>query len=59
MTMKKRPVDIDGPVEQCERGCGDKVAKTVRRDDGATRVSTIRDGQVMPGPHGGTCKGTR
>lgn len=56
--MKSRKVNIAGQVEKCDRGCGEKIAKTVREDDGATRVSTIRDGHVMPGPHGGTCMGT-
>lgn len=47
-----RQVDIITKPEKCERGCGHDVAITRRRDDGAERLSTIHNGQVvLPGPH--------
>ncbi len=49
--FKSRPVDIVTTPEKCEGGCGKTVAVTKRRDDGATRLSTIQDGRVLPGPH--------
>jgi hypothetical protein len=48
-----RRVDIVTEPEKCERGCGQDVAMTRRHDDGATRLSTIHDGRVLPGPHDG------
>lgn len=50
--MAKRPVDLITPAERCERGCGKTVAVTRRRDDAATRLSTIDgSGRVQPGDH--------
>lgn len=47
-----RPCDIVTPVEPCETGCGALVAVTVRRDDGARRLSEIDgDGRIVPGGH--------
>jgi hypothetical protein len=51
MKNQKRTVDIVTKPEKCERGCGDDVAMTRRRDDGATRLSTIKNGTVLPGSH--------
>jgi hypothetical protein len=51
MGLRRRPVDIVTTPEPCE-SCGSKVAMTIRRDDGATRLSNITaDGRVAPGPH--------
>ncbi|QYN41179.1 hypothetical protein K1T35_48445 (plasmid) [Pseudonocardia sp. DSM 110487] len=58
---KVRPVDIVTEPEQCETGCGARVAITRRRDDGATRLSVIGDGgRVWPGGHTqADCRGRR
>ena len=57
--LTKRKVSIKGPIEPCERGCGQEVALTVREDDGAKRVSTIDNGRVMPGGYNVTCRPKR
>jgi hypothetical protein len=49
--MKTRKLELLTEPEPCELGCGRQVAVTRRIDDGATRLSTIRDGNIDPGPH--------
>jgi hypothetical protein len=60
MGLRRQHVDIVTDPEQCETGCGTRVAVT-RTSQGATRLSQINDdGSVAPGPHdGGECRARR